>query len=256
MRHNLVNVIVTILEKRLVLAALGSRGRSAGNINSRDVGFHRFFVVHRPLHDAGQFHPGQTQQGLVLLVTDQTQDVVGVDVRNRSVLVQPQTHAAWGNLDRGCPDEVSDSSSSQQAFDLRQQPVFDPFFGQRITTVAEGNLGSGMMQTQRGFNRAVASTDDQNVSAKVSVCLAKITINMWQVFTGDASGEVQTEITSPDATVLIAENKAVGHNGILITNRDFKITGQNWTWHGNEDRVSIETNVEVTFFEGIGDILK
>jgi len=77
-----------------------------------------------------------------------------------------------------------------------------------------------------------------------------------QLFTGDASGEVQTEITSPDATVLIAENKAVGHNGILITNRDFKITGQNWTWHGNEDRVSIETNVEVTFFEGIGDILK
>lgn len=77
-----------------------------------------------------------------------------------------------------------------------------------------------------------------------------------RLFSGDPTGELQTEITSPDATVFIAENKAAGHNGILITNRDFNITGQNWTWYGDESRVSIETDVVVTFFEGIGDILK
>jgi len=77
-----------------------------------------------------------------------------------------------------------------------------------------------------------------------------------RLFTGDATGEIQTEITSPDATVLIAENKAVGENGILILNKDFRITGQNWTWFGDDHRVVIEEDVVVTFFEGIGDILK
>lgn len=79
---------------------------------------------------------------------------------------------------------------------------------------------------------------------------------MIRLYTGDASNGIKTEITSPDATVLIDENKAVGTNGILIQGGNFRITGQNWTWQGDDHRVVIEENVVVTFFEGIGDILK
>jgi hypothetical protein len=77
-----------------------------------------------------------------------------------------------------------------------------------------------------------------------------------RLYTGDATNGVRTEITSPDATVLIAENKAVGTNGILIKGDNFRITGQNWTWQGDDHQVVIEENVVVTFFQGIGDILK
>lgn len=77
-----------------------------------------------------------------------------------------------------------------------------------------------------------------------------------RLYTGDASNGIRTEITSPDATVLIEENKAVGTNGILIQGGSFRITGQNWTWQGDDHRVVIEENVVVTFFEGIGDILR
>ena len=82
-----------------------------------------------------------------------------------------------------------------------------------------------------------------------------IEMNM-RVFSGDEANEVQTEITSPDATVLLAENKAIGRNTILISSNDYTITGQNWTWDGDNDSFTIEGDVVVTFFEGIGDILK
>lgn len=77
-----------------------------------------------------------------------------------------------------------------------------------------------------------------------------------RIFTGDEENEVLTEITSPTATVLLAENKAIGRNTILISSKDYSISGQNWTWDGNHDSFTIEGDVVVTFFEGIGDILK
>lgn len=77
-----------------------------------------------------------------------------------------------------------------------------------------------------------------------------------RVFSGDENNEVLTEITSPTATVLLTENKAIGRNTILISNKDYSITGQNWTWEGSNDSFTIEGDVVVTFFEGIGDILK
>jgi hypothetical protein len=77
-----------------------------------------------------------------------------------------------------------------------------------------------------------------------------------RVFTGDEENEVLTEITSPTAAVLLTENKAIGRNTILISSKDYSITGQNWTWDGNNDSFTIEGDVVVTFFEGIGDILK
>ncbi|RKX34565.1 MAG: hypothetical protein DRP71_06710 [Verrucomicrobia bacterium] len=77
-----------------------------------------------------------------------------------------------------------------------------------------------------------------------------------RVFSGDEENEVLTEITSPTATVLLMENKAIGRNTILVSNKDYTITGQNWTWEGSNDSFTIEGDVVVTFFEGIGDILK
>jgi len=77
-----------------------------------------------------------------------------------------------------------------------------------------------------------------------------------RVFSGDEANDVLTEITSPTATVLLTENKAIGRNTILISSKDYNITGQNWTWDGDNDSFTIEGEVVVTFFEGIGDILK
>jgi hypothetical protein len=77
-----------------------------------------------------------------------------------------------------------------------------------------------------------------------------------RIFSGDESNDVLTEITSPSAAVLLTENKAIGQDTILISSKDYKITGQNWTWDGDNDSFTIEGEVVVTFFEGIGDILK
>ena len=77
-----------------------------------------------------------------------------------------------------------------------------------------------------------------------------------RIFSRNEKNEVQTEITSSDATVLIAENKAIGHSPIFISSKDYRITGQNWIWDGNNDSFTVVGDVIVTFFEGIGDILK
>lgn len=76
------------------------------------------------------------------------------------------------------------------------------------------------------------------------------------VFSPDQPGQVQTEIRSPQATMLIRENQARGDESILVLGNQFEVEGQHWLWDGDEDRVVIDEQVKVTFFEELSGFLQ
>ena len=77
-----------------------------------------------------------------------------------------------------------------------------------------------------------------------------------QVFSDTAAKVIETEITSPSATMVINENRVYGTNTIRIENKNYLITGQNWQWNGDQKTVVIQEDVLVTFFQNIGDLLQ
>lgn len=68
-------------------------------------------------------------------------------------------------------------------------------------------------------------------------------------------GAVETEILSPQATMLIKDNKAMGNETITVLGPNFEVRGQRWSWDGDEDRVVIDEQVKITFFEELSGIL-
>jgi len=76
------------------------------------------------------------------------------------------------------------------------------------------------------------------------------------VFSSEQPNQVQTEIRSPKATMLIRENRAQGDESILVVGDAFQVEGQRWLWDGEANRVVIDEQVKVTFFEELSGFLQ
>jgi lipopolysaccharide export system protein LptC len=109
------------------------------------------------------------------------------------------------------------------------------------------------MFNQEGFKAWEIQGDQGLLVGETNIELVKIRL---QVFSGTAAKVIETEITSPRATMVINENRVYGTNSIRIENKNYLITGQNWQWNGDQKTVVIQENVIVTFFQDIGDLLQ
>jgi hypothetical protein len=76
------------------------------------------------------------------------------------------------------------------------------------------------------------------------------------IFSSEVRDHIETEIISPKATMLIRSNQAHGDETITVLGDNFEISGQRWSWDGNENRVVIDERVKVTFFEELSGILQ
>ena len=109
------------------------------------------------------------------------------------------------------------------------------------------------MFNQDGFNAWEIQGAQGLLVDDTNIELVKIRL---QVFSDTAAKVIETEITSPSATMVINENQVYGTNTIRIKNKNYLITGQNWQWNGDQRTVVIREDVLVTFFQNIGDLLQ
>jgi len=76
------------------------------------------------------------------------------------------------------------------------------------------------------------------------------------VFTGDASARVDSILLSPAAVFHTKENRASGDKAVRFIRDDFEVTGVGWTYDHAARKVSLQSNVRVTFRTPLNDILK
>ena len=77
-----------------------------------------------------------------------------------------------------------------------------------------------------------------------------------KVFENDGSGRLRLEIESPHATVFANQHVVAGPDSIRVLNKDFEISGSDYTWRGHEQSVTIRRDVRVVFKTPLEDILK
>lgn len=76
------------------------------------------------------------------------------------------------------------------------------------------------------------------------------------VFSGDASARVDSILLSPAAVFHTKENRASGDKAVRFIRDDFEVTGVGWTYDHAARKVSLQSNVRVTFRTPLNDILK
>lgn len=76
-----------------------------------------------------------------------------------------------------------------------------------------------------------------------------------RVFSREEPDRVATEIKSPRAAMHIGKNTGSGDESISVRGDHYLVTGEQWLWDGDADRVVIERNVKVVFFEGLSQVL-
>lgn len=76
------------------------------------------------------------------------------------------------------------------------------------------------------------------------------------LFTGDASNRIETIIISPNATFLPTSRIARGENSVRLIRDEVDASGEKWTYHHAEKRISLQGNVRVVFTAELTDILK
>jgi len=74
-----------------------------------------------------------------------------------------------------------------------------------------------------------------------------------RIYTGDARMALEMSMDSPDAMVLIAENKAYSDSTIEIVGENFTISGVGWTWDGKTKEIEVLFDSVVKFTQTISD---
>jgi hypothetical protein len=76
------------------------------------------------------------------------------------------------------------------------------------------------------------------------------------IFSGDAAARVDSILLSPAATFYPRENRATGEKSVRFIRDDIEVTGVGWTYDHAAKKVSLHSNVRVTFSAQMDDILK
>ncbi len=76
------------------------------------------------------------------------------------------------------------------------------------------------------------------------------------IFSGDAAARVDSILLSPTATFFPKENRATGEKAVRFIRGDIEVNGVGWTYDHAAKKVSLLSNVRVTFRAQMDDILK
>lgn len=76
------------------------------------------------------------------------------------------------------------------------------------------------------------------------------------VFSGDEAARVDSILLSSAAVFFPKENRAAGDKSVRFIRDDFELTGVGWTYDHAAKKVSLQSNVRVTFRTPLKDILK
>ena len=75
-------------------------------------------------------------------------------------------------------------------------------------------------------------------------------------FAGDAAAQVKTILLSPEASFFSAEQRASGPGAVRLIRDDYEVTGEDWTYQHEGEKVSIRRHVHVLFKQQLTGLLK
>lgn len=76
-----------------------------------------------------------------------------------------------------------------------------------------------------------------------------------RVYSGDDRMALEMTMDSPEATVLVKENRAVSEGPIEIVGANFKVSGVGWVWDGVTKEIEVKFDVVVEFTQGMTESL-
>mgnify|MGYP000055994794 CR=1 FL=1 len=75
-------------------------------------------------------------------------------------------------------------------------------------------------------------------------------------YTGDEADRRIAVLTSPEAIFHFDSTTAYGPSELRIATNAFEVSGNDWIWQGEQKEITLNSDVKVVLYEGIGDILK
>lgn len=162
---------------------LGSSGRGACNIDAGHVCLHGFLVVFRGALSGKDGDAGFPQQGAVVFVPDEQQDVINnkLDGGIRVDALEHGCHRSDFNEVR--PEMGMHMPFFDKCRQLRAYPVLHSLM-QVAAPVAQMHLGTSPPASQGGFASRVATSNNQDSSAVVLEGITQIMADMWELLTG------------------------------------------------------------------------
>lgn len=76
-----------------------------------------------------------------------------------------------------------------------------------------------------------------------------------RVYSGDERMALEMTLDSPEATLLLKENRADSESPIVIVGANFKISGVGWSWNGLNKEIEVKYDVLVEFTQALSDTL-
>ena len=107
--------------------------------------------------------------------------------------------------------------------------------------------------TKEGYHKLTLRGDQMKPVSRDEINVKNINIT---VFSGDASEKIGTVVLAPTATFLVDERFAKGKEHVRLIRDDFDLSGDDWTYDVDHEKVSIAHNTRVVFHEVLPDILK
>jgi hypothetical protein len=74
---------------------------------------------------------------------------------------------------------------------------------------------------------------------------------VMRIYEGDSDVTLEAIIESPEATVLMKENKAYGNRMITASGCNYQAIGVGWEWNANERKMTVFSEVKVVFRESL-----
>lgn len=78
---------------------------------------------------------------------------------------------------------------------------------------------------------------------------------LLHIFSGDEETVVEATVESPQAMLLIKQDRAYGSEEIEVEGARYYLTGREWEWNGTHKRMTINKDVRVVFEQSLGTLL-
>lgn len=123
----------------------------------------------------------------------------------------------------------------------------------RVTTAAPVKDYSIVFFSEEGYQRIRVQGDTAEVQDPTRVRLGGMKLTEY---TGDAERTVESVLTAPIAIVEPETEIVSGPAAVKLVRNDLELSGEDWTYEKEANRVHIRRNAKLIFFAGFTDLLK
>ena len=139
--------------------------------------------------------------------------------------------------------------------------VFFAFLAAATASFADSPIHAGMSVIRFElplFNEAGHRSWNLRGEKGIYVSSTEIRIEEMRVsqYSGDEENRRIAILSSPEAVFHFDTTTANGPGELRIKTHSFEVSGSDWIWRGEQKQITLNRDVKVVLFEGIGDILK